>query len=116
MNVKEGDWTLEENSINLTENDIRVMGYIFNKETGIGLSKAKGITIDEIKVRTDEVSNLKDITTISISKIRNAINKLIECGYVDLAVKRGLKKSYHITTEGFNYIIEIKKSVIRIEN
>jgi Cdc6-like AAA superfamily ATPase len=106
---------LEDEIINLTENDIRIMSCMFDKTTGIGLSKAKGITVDEIKPRVDEMCEKLQISSISTSKVRDAITKLTECKYVDLGIKRGKKKSYHVTTEGFNYILEIKKNVIVIK-
>jgi DNA-binding transcriptional regulator GbsR (MarR family) len=88
---------------------------MFDKESGTGLSKAKGITIDEIKPKIDELCEKLNIDTISTSKIRDAVCKLTECGYVDLGIKRGKKKTYHVTAEGFNYIREIKKNVIVIK-
>lgn len=104
-----------ESNINLTEKDIRIMICIFDKETGVGLSKAKGITIDELKCKIDTISSSKDMTAVSISKIRSAIRKLRECEYVDFGVKKGLKKTYHVTTMGFNYMNEIKQNVITIK-
>lgn len=96
----------DENTINLTQNDIKVMSLISNVETGIGFSKSKGTTIDEIKSKIDDISE---------SKIRNALMKLVQNKYVDFGIKKGKKNTYHITPEGVEFIREIKKSVIIIE-
>lgn len=95
------------NLLNLTLNDIKVMSLMFDTTTGIGLSKAKGMTIEEIALKASNI--------MSESKIRNAITKLIQCGYADLGIKQGKKKSYHITSEGFEYILKIKENVIDIK-
>lgn len=95
------------NLLSLTINDIKVMSLMFDIKTGIGLSKAKGMTIEEIKAKTKEISE---------SKVRNAINKLLQCGFVDLGIKNGKKKTYHITSFGFEYIVSIKETVIEIKD
>jgi hypothetical protein len=53
------------NLLNLTLNDIKVMSLMFDTKTGIGLSKAKGMTVEEITSKTEDI--------MSESKVRNAI-------------------------------------------
>lgn len=96
------------NLLSLTINDIKVMSLMFDIKTGIGLSKAKGMTVEEIVEKTSEI--------MSESKVRNAINKLLQCGFVDLGIKNGKKKTYHITSFGFEYIVSIKETVIEIKD
>lgn len=89
----------------ITENDIKIMQNMFDKNTNKGLSKAKGITIEEIKSKIDDLSE---------SKIRDTIRVLSAYNYVDNGVKKGKKKTYHVTNEGLNYIRSIKELVINL--
>lgn len=98
---------IDEKLVNLTENDIKVMSFIGDKVNGVGFSKAKGTTIDAIKEKAVNLS-------ISESKVRNALTKLISKGYVDLGIKKGKKNTYHITTDGLNFVSEIKQTVINL--
>lgn len=96
-----------EKSNNITQNDIKVMSFMYNTETGKGLSKAKGITIEDLKSQIDFLSE---------SKIRSTVRLLLENGFVDYGVKIGKMKTYHITNDGLNYIKSIKKVVINLNN
>ena len=89
----------------ITENDIRIMRNMYDMKTSKGLSKAKAMTIDEIKEKTTELSE---------SKIRDTIRLLLTYNYVDYGVKRGKKKTYHITNDGLNYVKSIKELVINL--
>lgn len=106
---------MSEENINLTENDIRVLMCSFDKDTGLGLSKVMSLSIDELKERIDKLSEEKEWELISLSKIRNAVVKLMKMGYLDFGVKRGLKNTYHVTAIGIEYIVSIKKNVINIK-
>lgn len=90
--------------ISLTENDIIIMSFMYNIKTGMGLSKAKGITIDEIAIKANDI--------MSTSKVRDGLNKLVACGFVEFGIKKGKKKTYVVTVQGIEFIKNIKQSNI----
>lgn len=94
-----------DNLRELTQNDIKIMVYCYDKKTGVGLSKANGITVEEVYNRSKEALSLSE------SKIRSALNTLVEYGYMDNGLKNGRKKSYCITDEGYAYIKSIKEVI-----
>lgn len=99
-----------ENLRELTQNDIKIMANCYNEETGQGLSKIKGITVDEVYIK------IKDTLELSESKVRHALTTLVDYGYMDYGVKRGKKKTYHITENGCDYIASIKEKVCNIRS
>lgn len=95
-----------ENLIALVDTDLRVMSCMFDSKTQLGLSKAKGITVEEIKSRYNG--------EISTSMIRYSIKKLLSHQYIGTGVSKGRNKTYHITQLGLNYIKDIKQPTIEI--
>jgi len=90
---------------NITQNDIKIMSFMYDRKTGRGLSKSKAMTIDEISANIDFVSE---------SKIRTTIRLLLQLGFIDYGIKNGKKNTYHIKPEGLSYIESIKKVVINL--
>lgn len=90
--------------INLTENDIMIMSFMYNVETGVGLSKAKGVTIDDISVKANSI--------MSTSKVRDGLKKLLSCNFVEYGIKKGKRKTYVVTSNGVEFIKNIKQSNI----
>lgn len=90
---------------NITQNDIKIMRYMYDIKTGRGLSQSKAMAIDEISSQIDFVSE---------SKVRNTIRLLLDLGFVDYGIKNGKKNTYLVKPEGLNYIESIKKTVINL--
>ncbi|WP_278453613.1 winged helix-turn-helix domain-containing protein [Thomasclavelia spiroformis] len=89
----------------LTENDYKVMSKILNSKEKTGLSKTTGVTRQY----------LTEQTNLSYSKVGQALNALIEYGFVDLGIAKSRSKTYFLTTEGMLELKEITQNVIKIK-
>jgi len=89
----------------LTENDYKILGKVFDKTKDKGFSRATGSTIEEIKARIDFLSE---------SKIRSAIRALIEYEYIGKGVKKGKKDTFYITALGLTELKNLNKKSINI--
>lgn len=96
-----------ENSIELNENDLKVMSCMFDTSTQQGLSKTKGVTLEDIKGKLESFSE---------ASIRHSIKKLLATECIGNGIKKGRRKTYHITQEGLDYVATIKKPVVQIIN
>lgn len=80
----------------LTENDYKVLSRIFDVKENKGISKINGTTRNELVEKTD----------LSYTKIRIAINSLIEHGFVEVGIAKGRERTFYITEKG---ILELKE-------
>lgn len=88
----------------LTEKDYKVMTKILNRKENKGLSKQTGLTRKE----------LQEATSLSYSKVRDALKSLIEYGFVDVGIAKGKERTYYLTMNGINELKDLSKSVINI--
>lgn len=89
----------------LTEKDYKVMSKLLDRENNKGLSKMAGLTRKELEVACE----------VSYSKVKDALNALIEYGFVDIGVAKGREKTYYLTQEGLIELKEITKNVVKIK-
>lgn len=89
----------------LTEKDYKVMSKLLNRNENKGLSKTTGLTRKELQVLCD----------VSYSKVRDALETLIEYEFVALGIAKGKEKTYYLTANGLNELKEITKSVVKIK-
>lgn len=89
----------------LTEKDYRVMSKLLNRKENKGLSKTTGLTRKELEV----------LCNVSYSKIRDALETLMEYGYVNLGIAKGREKTYYLTAEGLTELKNVAKSVVDIK-
>lgn len=93
------------NSLNI--NDYKILNSIVDEATGVGKSKARGVTVIE----------LAEITGFSTTKIRNSIKALMSRGFIDYAIKRVRSDAFHITPLGAKELEIVGQSVLQdIEN
>ena len=108
--------------MNINSYDIKVIEALMDKESMCGFSKAKGTTIYTVE----------ELTKLSNSKVRSALKKFKELGWVDDGIKTMNKhckkhehlssneerkpnvfyKTYYVTKEGLEGIKELKKKSI----
>lgn len=89
----------------LTEKDYRVMSKLLNRKENKGLSKTTGLTRKE----------LQTLCGVSYSKVRDALETLIEYEFVALGIAKGKEKTYYLTANGLNELKEVTKSVVKIK-
>lgn len=89
----------------LTEKDYRVMSKLLNRKENKGLSKTTGLTRKE----------LQTLCEVSYSKVRDALETLIEYEFVALGIAKGKEKTYYLTANGLNELKEVTKSVVKIK-
>jgi DNA-binding transcriptional regulator GbsR (MarR family) len=89
----------------LTENDYRVMARILNRKENKGLSKTTGLTRNE----------LKELASLSYTKIGDALNALIEYDFVSIGISKGREKTYFLTANGLNELNSLAQQVINIK-
>ena len=89
----------------LTENDYKVLSRIFDIKENKGISKINGITRNELVKKTN----------LSYTKIRIAINSLIEYGFVEIGIAKGREKTFYITEEGLLELKNITMPSINLE-
>lgn len=82
----------------LTENDYKVMSKILDKDGKTGLSKTTGTTVNIVAGKSN----------LSVTKVRDALNTLIEYGFVELGIAKGRERTYFLTPSG---ILELKSIV-----
>ena len=73
-----------------------------DKDTKQGMSKAKGVTVESIAIKTK----------LSESKVRKSIKELQGVGFVDEAIKIVSRKCYYITELGVKELLDISKTII----
>lgn len=88
--------------VTLNNNACMVLASIREKDGDIGLCEGRGMTRDRIVSKT----NLSPTTVI------RALKLLISCGYVNEGIRQISKKTYYITKEGVNKLIELNKKSI----
>ncbi|MEX0084144.1 hypothetical protein AB2T90_17095 [Clostridium butyricum] len=89
----------------LTEKDYRVMSKLLDRKNNKGLSKLTGLTRKELEVSCN----------VSYTKVKDALNSLIEYGFVDFGIAKGREKTYYLTQDGLNELREITKNVVKIK-
>ncbi|MGL5330109.1 MAG: winged helix-turn-helix transcriptional regulator [Peptostreptococcaceae bacterium] len=85
-----------------TEKDFEILKAILTRgDTKKGLSIAHGVTVIELAERTN----------VTTKKVREALKKLLEVGYVKEGLKKERAKTYILTQEGFAAIKELKMNI-----
>lgn len=82
--------------------DYKILNNVVDYERGVGDSKLRGTTVYEIS----------ETTGLSVAKIRRAMKKLLEKGFVDFSAKRGRAETFHITKAGLEEIESVGQSVL----
>ena len=90
----------------LNSNDYMILACIRDTENNIGLCEARGMTKIMIKERTE----------LSISTVNRSINKLLEAGFINNAIKEINKKTYYINKIGTNRLLEVYNIKINEES
>lgn len=89
----------------LTENDYKVMSKVLDRSGESGISKTTGTTVNIVAGKSN----------LSISKVRDALNTLIEYGFIDMGISKGREKTYFITPEGMLELKSITQKSISIK-
>lgn len=89
----------------LTENDYKVMSRILDEKNNIGLSKLSGVTR----------KSLVELTGLSYSKIRLALEALIEYEFVEEGIAKGKERTYFLTEKGMMELKLLVETSINIK-
>lgn len=89
----------------LTENDYKVMSKVLDRSGETGISKTTGTT----------VSILAEKSNLSTTKVRDALNTLIEYGYIELGISKGRERTYFLTPNGMIELKSITQKSINIK-
>lgn len=79
----------------ISKNDYLVLAALYNDDCNTEL---KSYTINKLQL----------ITQLSTSKIRKTIKIFLDTGYIDEGCLQRTAKTYYITKDGINKIIELK--------
>lgn len=90
----------------LTEKDYKVMSKILNSKEKIGMSKVTGVTRNQ----------LRELTSLSYTKVGDALKALIEYGFVELGIAKGREKTYYLTSKGMEELRNIAMCSVKIES
>lgn len=93
-------------SLLLTCKDVNILKSILDKDDKTkGRIKSNGTSVNDIKLKTD----------ISDKKIRLALSKFIEAGYLIYGISVGRSKTYCITSKGIEMLVSLDKDIISLE-
>lgn len=83
----------------LNSNDYVVLASVRYPEKGLGECEAKGITKDDLVLRSK----------LSLSTVNRALPKLLKAGLIKEAIKQVNKKAYYLSAKGTNRLKEVFK-------
>lgn len=89
----------------LTENDYKVMSRVLDRSGKLGISKTTGTTVNIVTGKT----------SLSTSKVRDALNTLVEYGFIDIGISKGREKTYFLTLNGMIELKSITQKSITIK-
>lgn len=89
----------------LTENDYKVMSKVLDRSGESGISKTTGTTVNIVAGKS----------SLSVTKVRDALNTLIEYGFIDMGISKGREKTYFITPNGMVELKSITQKSISIK-
>lgn len=81
----------------MTQNDLKILSSIVNKDNKIGINKCNGATKKLIREKTE----------LSKTKIDMTIKMLLSENYIEKALKVRNQDSFIITTKGLKLILEM---------